>query len=69
MSNKFKEVKNLNGIISPSMAVDTRPAHKLDVAGYWILVDPNMPKPMFEKMKMAIMIHDVEFIKDGNNEQ
>jgi hypothetical protein len=62
MSNKFKEVKKLNGIVSPSMAVDTRPAHKLEIAGYWILVDPNMPISLVRKIKIAID-------KEGNNEQ
>lgn len=47
------------GEISPSMRVNTKPAKRFEIAGHWVLVDPNMPDSMFEKLKMAIVIHDV----------
>lgn len=49
------------GEISKSMGVDTKPAHKFQIGEYWVMADPKMPQPMFEKLKMAAMIHDVEF--------
>lgn len=49
------------GEISPSMRVDTKPAKRFEIAGHWVLVDPNMPDQMFEKLKMAVIIHDVQF--------
>jgi hypothetical protein len=49
------------GEISPSMGINTKPAKDLNIGGYWLKVDPNMPEWMFEKLKMAIEIHSVQF--------
>lgn len=49
------------GEISHSMRVNTKPAKRFEIAGHWVLVDPNMPDWMFDNLKMAIMIHDVQF--------
>lgn len=57
----------VKGLYSESMGVNTRPSKKIDIDGYWILVDPNMPDSMFENLKMAIVIHDVEIITEKQN--
>ena len=49
------------GEISPSMGVNTKPAKDYTIGGYWLKIDPNMPDWMFEKLKVAILIHDVQF--------
>jgi len=49
------------GEISPSMRVNTKPAKRFEISGHWVLVDPNMPDWMFDRLKMAITIHDVQF--------
>lgn len=46
-----------DGEISKSMGIDTKPAYKLEIQGYWVLVDPNAPKKFIEDLKMAIAIH------------
>lgn len=56
----------VEGEISKSMGVETKPAHKLEIGGYWVLVDPKMPQPMIDRLKMAVMIHDVEIEKNDN---
>jgi hypothetical protein len=33
---------------SKSMGVNTKPAHRLMVGEFWVLVDPNMPLEQFE---------------------
>lgn len=57
----------VKGLYSESMGVNTKPSKKIDIAGYWVLVDPNMPDWMFEKLKMAIVIHDVQIITKNQN--
>lgn len=39
------------GEFSTSMNVNTRPAHRFEVNGFWVLVDPKMPEKDFEKFK------------------
>ncbi len=41
----------MEGEISKSMGVDTKPAHKLDVNGFWVLVDPNAPVELVRDLK------------------
>lgn len=43
-----------NGIISESMGVNTKPAHKLEWEGFWILVDPTMPNEALNFLKYLI---------------
>lgn len=43
------------GIISESMGVNTKPAHKFNVKGYWILVDPTITDDMLENLKNCLM--------------
>jgi hypothetical protein len=43
-------MKSEKGEISKSMGVDTRPAHKFEVNGYWVMVDPKMPIEQFKAM-------------------
>lgn len=31
----------MKGEISKSMGVDTKPAHKFEINGYWLMLDPN----------------------------
>jgi hypothetical protein len=40
--------------ISPSMNVNTRPAHRFEINGYWVLVDPKMPENEFENIKQQL---------------
>ena len=39
--------KEPEGVISTAMGVNTRPAHRFEYKGHWVLVDPNMPEGMF----------------------
>ena len=58
----FQEKINETGIQPPTskeniykdMGVNTRPAHKLEINGYWILVDSKMPTEEFLKLKNKI---------------
>jgi len=43
------------GEISKSMGVDTKPAHRFEINGFWVLVDSKMPKHEFEKFKQALL--------------
>lgn len=45
------------GVVSQSMGVNTKPAHKYEYDGYWILIDPKAPNEFVEKVKLAIAIH------------
>lgn len=47
------------GQISKSMGINTSPAHKIKIAGFWLLIDPQMPKHIVNNIEMACMIHDV----------
>lgn len=45
------------GVVSESMGVNTKPAHQIDLEGYWVLIDSKAPIELIEKLKMAIAIH------------
>jgi hypothetical protein len=47
-------MKTEQGEISKSMGVDTKPAHKLNYRGHWVLVAPEMPEKDLEDMKNAL---------------
>lgn len=49
------------GQISKSMGVNTSPAHKIEIAGFWVMLDPKMPKHIVNNIEMACMIHDVDY--------
>jgi hypothetical protein len=55
----------INGTISQPMGVNTKPAHKLEVNGYWVDVDPNAPEGLVGKIKNAIMAFDSETISNA----
>lgn len=40
--------------ISPSMGVNTKPAHKMVWNGYWIDMDPKMPEHVFQHLRKLI---------------
>jgi len=46
----FKKI----GIFSKAMGVNTKPSHKINLNGYWILVDGQMPEKEFLKLKNHI---------------
>lgn len=43
------------GEISPSMRVDTKPAHKLEYNGHWILFSPSMSIEQFHSCADAVV--------------
>ena len=51
------------GEISKSMGIDTKPAHKFEINGYWVMVDPKMSKACFEYMRDSIL-GDFEMFED-----
>ncbi len=51
------------GEISPSMGVNTKPAHKLNYKGYWIDIDPNMPSEIVEQLKECVNT-DIQALRD-----
>lgn len=46
--------KEPEGVISTAMGVNTRPAHRFEYKGHWVLVDPNMPDEMFKNFTSLI---------------
>ena len=42
------------GEVSKSMGVDTKPAHKFEINGYWVMVDPKMPKESFQNLESKV---------------
>lgn len=42
------------GEISKSMGVNTKPSYKIYYNGYWIMIDGQMPKNEFLKLKEHI---------------
>jgi hypothetical protein len=55
------EVEMEPGQISKTMGVNTSPAHKIEIAGFWVLIDPQMPKHIVNNIEMACMINDVDY--------
>lgn len=54
-TGKIFEISFTEGpFISPSMGVNTRPAHKMVWNGYWIDFDPKMTKETFEHLRDLI---------------
>ena len=55
MDAQLQEAFATQGEVSKSMNIQTRPAHRFEINGYWILVDPTMSEDFFkfieEKMK------------------
>lgn len=51
------------------MGVDTKPAHKFEIGKFWVMVDPKMPKEMFQILKVLSKIDDVEmsYSENSNN--
>ncbi len=55
-TGKIFEISFTEGpTISSSMGVNTKPAHRLEYCGYWILVDLSMPEATFERIKNLIL--------------
>jgi hypothetical protein len=44
------------GEISKSMGVDSKPSHKLNINGYWVLIDGKMPKEMFKQIQKDLKL-------------
>lgn len=42
------------GFTSTSMGVNTKPAHRLDFNGHWILIDSTIPESKLEHIKDLI---------------
>ncbi len=52
LQTKFKEeVEKTKGEISTSMNVNTRPTHKLEYKGYYVMIDGKMPIEDFNELK------------------
>ena len=47
--------KKPKGEVSKSMGVDTKPAHRFEINGYWIMVDSKMPDENFKLLKKAVL--------------
>jgi len=43
--------------------VDTKPAHRFEINGYWVMVDPKMSKACFEYMRDSVL-GDFEMFED-----
>jgi hypothetical protein len=43
------------GEFSHSMGVNTRPAHRFKINGYWVLIDGNMPTEDFKKIVETLL--------------
>ena len=52
--NAKKQLEKLEGKPSPSMGVNTKPAHKMKWNGYWIDFDPKMPEHVFQHLRDLI---------------
>ena len=42
------------GVISKSMGINTKPAHRFEVDGYWVMVDPQAPIDWVEELKKKL---------------
>lgn len=49
--------KEPEGVISTAMGVNTRPAHRFEYKGHWVLVDQKMPDEMFDNFTSLIDFH------------
>ncbi len=53
-TGKLFEISFNKGTTSHSMGVNTKPAHRLDFNGHWILIDPTIPESKLEHIKELI---------------
>jgi hypothetical protein len=44
----------VKGLYSESMGVNTKPAHKIEIDGHWILFDPNMSEDKFNLCRVVL---------------
>ena len=54
------------GEVSKSMGVDTKPAHKFEINGYWVMVDSKMPDENFELLK-KVVLSDYDLFRKNND--
>ena len=55
----------MQGEISKSMGVDTKPAHKFEINGYWLMLDPNADKATVEEVESLVKINSLIDAKKG----
>jgi hypothetical protein len=53
------------GEISPSMRVDTKPSHKLEYNGHWILFSPSLTIEQFHACADAVVQTINDFGKEA----
>jgi hypothetical protein len=51
----LQEAFGTQGEISKSMNINTRPAHKFEINGYWVMVDSKMPTSEFNHIKNELI--------------
>jgi len=44
----------MKGEISKSMGINTRPSHKFEINGYWLMLDPNADEATIEQVQDLI---------------
>jgi len=47
--------ENHEGKFSHSMGINTKPAHRFKINGYWVLIDGNMPEEDFKKIVEVLL--------------
>jgi hypothetical protein len=65
MTQKEEKAK-LQGELSKSMGVDTKPAHRFKIDGYWVMVDSKMPNENFELLK-KVVLSDYDLFRKNND--
>ena len=56
----------MEGEISKSMGVNTRPSYKFEINGYWLMLDPNADEATVEQVKDLII--KSKRVKDGEQD-
>jgi hypothetical protein len=55
MSKFLQEAFGTQGEVSKSMNIQTRPAHRFEINGYWVMVDSKMPTSEFNHIKNELI--------------
>jgi uncharacterized paraquat-inducible protein A len=59
----------MEGEISKSMGIDTKPAHKFEINGFWLMLDPNADEATVEQVQGLITENErvKEAVKNCSN--
>jgi hypothetical protein len=52
---ELQEAFGTQGEVSKSMNIQTRPAHRFEINGYWVMVDSKMPTSEFNHIKNELI--------------